>query len=83
MIPPNPTVCICLAPPPPPSTYTYTHAQAVGFHYAKSTIHAVEMKLKLETDTADMLNEIIYCCRQEGLRRHMLHRAACTAAGIV
>ena len=32
--------------------------EAVGFHYAKSWIHKVGMAVGLETDPADMVNEV-------------------------
>ncbi|KXZ56260.1 hypothetical protein GPECTOR_1g227 [Gonium pectorale] len=40
--------------------------EAVGFHYCKSMIHAAMVKTLMETDTADILNECIYCCRKGG-----------------
>jgi threonine dehydrogenase-like Zn-dependent dehydrogenase len=40
--------------------------EAAGFHYSKSWLHAIEMKLQLETDTADMLNEMITAVRKGG-----------------
>ncbi|GLC33166.1 hypothetical protein PLESTB_000363500 [Pleodorina starrii] len=40
--------------------------EAVGFHYCKSTAHAAMVKTLMETDTADILNELIYCCRKGG-----------------
>ncbi|KAG2440986.1 hypothetical protein HXX76_003839 [Chlamydomonas incerta] len=40
--------------------------EAVGFHYCKSMAHAAMVKTLLETDTADILNELIYCCRKGG-----------------
>jgi hypothetical protein len=33
--------------------------EAVGFHYAKSWLHRAEMTLMMETDPADVLNEMI------------------------
>jgi hypothetical protein len=33
-------------------------SQAVGFHYASSWMHKAEMALGLETDPADVVNEI-------------------------
>jgi threonine dehydrogenase-like Zn-dependent dehydrogenase len=33
--------------------------ECVGFHYAKSLTHKIEMALQIETDPADMLNEMI------------------------
>ncbi|KAF6234312.1 GroES-like protein [Scenedesmus sp. NREL 46B-D3] len=40
--------------------------EAAGFHYSKSWLHAIEMKLQVETDTADMLNEMITAVRKGG-----------------
>lgn len=40
--------------------------EAVGFHYASSWVHKFEQALKLETDPADMLNEMIYAVRKCG-----------------
>ncbi|EFJ47484.1 hypothetical protein VOLCADRAFT_101983 [Volvox carteri f. nagariensis] len=40
--------------------------EAVGFHYCKSIAHAAMVKTMMETDTADILNELIYCCRKGG-----------------
>lgn len=34
------------------------HAPAAGFHYAKSLLHTVQQKVGLETDPADVLNEV-------------------------
>jgi hypothetical protein len=33
--------------------------EAVGFHYAWSLLHKAEMSVGLETDPADVMNEII------------------------
>jgi threonine dehydrogenase-like Zn-dependent dehydrogenase len=41
--------------------------EAVGFHYAKTMLHAVEQKLGLETDPADMLNEMVRSVRKGGM----------------
>ena len=38
--------------------------EAVGFHYMNSWLHKIENALMLETDTSEILNEIIYCCRK-------------------
>ncbi|KAK9840659.1 hypothetical protein WJX81_007805 [Elliptochloris bilobata] len=40
--------------------------EAVGQHYAHSLTHKIEMKLHLETDPSEVLNEIIYCTRKAG-----------------
>jgi threonine dehydrogenase-like Zn-dependent dehydrogenase len=40
--------------------------EAVGFHYCKSWLHTIETALQLETDSGDMLNEIIVACRKGG-----------------
>lgn len=40
--------------------------EAAGFHYAKSWLHTIEMTLQLETDSGDMLNEMIVACRKGG-----------------
>ncbi|GIL44617.1 hypothetical protein Vafri_2144, partial [Volvox africanus] len=40
--------------------------EAVGMHYCKSITHAAMVKALMETDTADILNELIYCCRKGG-----------------
>lgn len=40
--------------------------EAAGFHYCKSWLHAIEMKVQLETDPADILNEMIYATRKGG-----------------
>jgi threonine dehydrogenase-like Zn-dependent dehydrogenase len=40
--------------------------EAVGFHYASSMLHKVEMALMLETDPSEILNEIIYATRKGG-----------------
>ncbi|KAG2450469.1 hypothetical protein HYH02_004970 [Chlamydomonas schloesseri] len=50
LVPGGPDVCI----------------EAVGFHYCKTAAHAAMVKTLLETDTADILNELIYCCRKGG-----------------
>ena len=41
--------------------------EAVGFHYMTSWLHKVESALMMETDTSEILNEIIYCCRKVSL----------------
>lgn len=38
--------------------------EAVGFHYMNSWLHKIESALMLETDTSEILNELIYCCRK-------------------
>ena len=38
--------------------------EAVGFHYMNSWLHKVEAALLMETDTSEILNELIYCCRK-------------------
>jgi len=43
-----------------------TGIECVGFHYAKTTLHAVEQKLGLETDPADVINEMILGVRKGG-----------------
>jgi threonine dehydrogenase-like Zn-dependent dehydrogenase len=40
--------------------------EAVGFHYAHSLTHKVEMKVMMETDPSEILNEIIYATRKGG-----------------
>jgi len=40
--------------------------ECAGFEYAKSLLHKVEMTLNLETDTADMFNEMFTCVRKNG-----------------
>jgi len=40
--------------------------ECAGFEYATSMLHKVEMALKLETDTADIFSEMIYCTRKFG-----------------
>eukprot|EP00897_Mesotaenium_endlicherianum_P008671 jgi/Mesen1/7832/ME000417S07141 len=40
--------------------------EAVGFHYAKSITHKVEMAIMAETDPSEILNEIITCTRKAG-----------------
>lgn len=40
--------------------------ECVGFHYAKTKLHKIEMAMMLETDPSDILNELIYCCRKGG-----------------
>eukprot|EP00775_Hariotina_reticulata_P009983 gene9983-10138_t len=40
--------------------------EAVGFHYSKSWTHAIETALQLETDSADMMNEMITAVRKGG-----------------
>jgi threonine dehydrogenase-like Zn-dependent dehydrogenase len=40
--------------------------EAVGFHYAHSIAHKIEMKLMMETDPAEIINEIIYATRKGG-----------------
>ncbi len=54
--------------------------EAVGFHYMSSWLHRIESALMLETDTSEILNELIYCCRKVkpswAQFRDMLHRTA-------
>ncbi len=38
--------------------------EAVGFHYCKSWVHKLEMATMMETDTSEILNEIIFCTRK-------------------
>jgi len=40
--------------------------EAAGFEYAKTLLHKVERAVGLETDTADILSECIYCTRKFG-----------------
>ncbi|CAL5229597.1 g12955 [Coccomyxa viridis] len=40
--------------------------EAVGFHYMNSWLHKIESALMLETDTSEILNELIFCCRKGG-----------------
>jgi len=40
--------------------------ECAGFEYAKSIVHKVERALNLETDTADILAEMIYATRKFG-----------------
>jgi threonine dehydrogenase-like Zn-dependent dehydrogenase len=40
--------------------------ECVGFHYAKTKLHKLEMLMMLETDPSDILNELIRCCRKGG-----------------
>lgn len=40
--------------------------EAAGFHYVHSLAHQVEMKLSLETDTPEILNQIITTVRKGG-----------------
>ena len=44
--------------------------EAVGFHYMSSWLHKIESALMLETDTSEILNELIYCCRKVKSSRH-------------
>ena len=37
--------------------------EAVGLHYVKTTTHKLELKMGLETDPSEILNEIIYATR--------------------
>lgn len=48
LVPNGPDVCI----------------EAVGFHYAKSLMSKVEMAVGLQTDPADIINELIISCRK-------------------
>jgi hypothetical protein len=38
----------------------------VGFHYAHSLLHKIEMAVSAETDTPEVLNEILRACRKGG-----------------
>ena len=38
--------------------------RVAGQHYAHSLTHKIEMKLHLETDSSEVLNEIIFCTRK-------------------
>ncbi len=38
--------------------------EAVGFHYMQSWLHKIENALMMETDTSEILNELIFCCRK-------------------
>lgn len=40
--------------------------EAAGFHYSKSWLHTIETTLQLETDSGDILNEMIVACRKGG-----------------
>jgi len=40
--------------------------ECAGFDYARSLKHKVEMKIGLETDTAEILTEMIYCVKKTG-----------------
>ncbi|KAH9541979.1 hypothetical protein CY35_14G090800 [Sphagnum magellanicum] len=40
--------------------------EAVGFHYVESLVHKLETTLNLETDTSEIVNEIIYTVRKAG-----------------
>jgi threonine dehydrogenase-like Zn-dependent dehydrogenase len=40
--------------------------EAAGFRYAKSVLHKIERKVGLETDTSEIVNEVIYCIRKFG-----------------
>jgi len=40
--------------------------EAAGFEYPKTMTHKIERALNLETDTADILSECIYCVRKFG-----------------
>lgn len=48
LVPNGPDVCI----------------EAVGFHYAKTLMSKVEMAVGLQTDPADIINELIVSCRK-------------------
>lgn len=59
--------------PPDTTLLELTHGRgpdvcidAVGFRYAKSTLHKVERALKLETDSADVLSEALRAVRKGG-----------------
>jgi len=39
---------------------------AAGFRYAKGVVHKVERAIGMETDTSEILNEIIMCVRKFG-----------------
>ena len=38
--------------------------RSAGQHYAHSLTHKIEMKLHLETDPSEVIDEIIYCTRK-------------------
>jgi len=40
--------------------------ECAGFDYPKSLLHKVEIALNLETDTPEILHEMIYCVRKSG-----------------
>ena len=40
--------------------------QAVGFHYAHTALHKVEMAIGAETDPSEILNDLIKCVRKVG-----------------
>jgi len=40
--------------------------EAAGFRYAKSKLHKIERMLGLETDTSEIVNEVIACVRKFG-----------------
>jgi threonine dehydrogenase-like Zn-dependent dehydrogenase len=40
--------------------------EAVGCHYTKSLVHTIQTKVGLETDSGDMLNEVIQAVRKGG-----------------
>lgn len=40
--------------------------EAAGLHYVQNTLHKVEVTLGLETDTSEIINELIYSVRKGG-----------------
>jgi hypothetical protein len=74
---PNPRLVRHHTDPPPPFTHmhlcnTHTHTRALrvhGMHVLCASPHAMsphQTTLQLETDTADMLNEMIHAVRNGG-----------------
>lgn len=54
--------------------------EAVGFHYMKSWLHKIENALMMETDTSEILNELIFCCRKASFFFCMMSVARTTGA---
>ena len=52
--------------------------RVAGQHYAHSLTHKIEMKLHLETDPSEVLNEIIFCTRKVCMLQVVLVTCACT-----
>jgi threonine dehydrogenase-like Zn-dependent dehydrogenase len=40
--------------------------ECVGLHYCHNLLHRVEMALQVETDTPEVLNEVLRACRKGG-----------------